>query len=99
MGASPPFSYFLLRGSSRLPIPSLGQSRTIEVAVKVVNEFLQRRMTRKALEFELFHFRIGAVGVPAILSHAVDGSHDAGAVAPSLAVHIYGLVGGIIHKL
>src|SRR5207249_4045667 len=55
-------------------------------------------MPGEAFKPVLLHFLVRAIGSPAILRHPVDCGHYARAMASSLAVDEYGLVGRIIYE-
>ena len=56
-------------------------------------------MTREAFVLVLLHFRVSAVGSPAVLSHAINGGHHSGAMATSLAMNERGWEAHVIDEL
>ena len=58
----------------------------VKLSKVFVNKLLESRVTWKSFELVLFHFPIGAVSSPAIVSDAVNGRHYAGSMTTSLTV-------------
>src|SRR5262249_50333626 len=84
--------------NSLLGLQRIALTCLADLAVVVEDELLELRMPRESLEVILFHFLIGTIRVPSVLSHSVNRSHDAGTVTSSLAVHVNRPVIRIIHK-
>src|SRR5205823_6351353 len=57
--------------------------------------------SRRAETFEaiLSHVRIGPIGIPVIVRHAINRCHDAGSMTSTLAMDEHGLIRRIVHKL
>ena len=85
-------------GAPLIRMPVIRDARMVQMRVKVVDEFLERRMPGKTLEVILLHFCVGLICGPAIVRHAKDGSHGPGTMPAALTVNEHGLVGRVVHK-
>src|SRR3954452_3038114 len=83
-------------GVFRWPIGGL--ACLVQMRIVLVNEVFERRMGGEPFEMISFHFLVGSICTPALVSHSVNGSHDTCAVPASLAMNIHRPVGGIVHQ-
>ena len=85
-------------GALLIRLPVIRDARTVQTRVKVVDEFLEHRMPEETFEVILLHFCVGLICGPAIVRHAIDGSHGPGTMPATLTVNEHGLVGAVVHK-
>src|SRR5689334_3292295 len=77
----------------------IAEPRTLELAIIIENEFLERWMTWETFESVKLHLLIRFVCGPVVFRHAVNSSHHPRTMPSSLAVYINGLIRGIVHQL